>query len=151
VTSKHAERITGLRVQCLPQPQNAYALYSDGANGPLHTATSHSPSQALEMLVKWHYDQMRLQVFVEQHWRCWHCWGLKALSCDHIKPRAHGRVDQRFNLRGMCAECHERHTRNEALEIHPKMKTLMSGVGYRWRGEWGLGVEAWGWEKLDVG
>lgn len=152
MTARTAQRITGMYV--LPMPQlrkNAYGLFLQPHEACLfHAENGGTPRESIERLVAWNYNRVKNHVFTEQNYRCWSCYRIAPLSCDHIKPRAHGRSDDRLNLRGLCAPCHGLHTRNYQVTMHPKMETLMSKVGLRWAGEWSLGCQSYGWERISA-
>lgn len=147
MTVRQAERITGLVIRSVG---NEYALFlSEQAAQPLRRERVRvRPGIALSNLVEWNYARMRAQVFAEQEYRCWSCFRIAPLQCDHIRPRSHGRSDSRLNLRALCATCHDLQTRNYPITMDPRMGELMAKRKLRWYGEWSPGCESYGWQTV---
>jgi hypothetical protein len=126
-----------------------YGIYLPDTSSPLFTAESSEPSEALSRLVEMNYQRVKNQVFVEQNYRCFHCWRIAPMQADHITPRAKGRNDRRENLRGLDHACHALVTAGVDLRPHRKMVEIMLLCGFRWLGSYDGPMIPCGWQRID--
>ena len=58
----------------------------------------------------------------------------RSTICDHIKPLAEGGTDARWNLAGVCSECHTEKTLTEAARARgsrpPRFKVAIGADGW---------------------
>jgi 5-methylcytosine-specific restriction endonuclease McrA len=67
-------------------------------------------SDALKDLLNGVYNHHGRIVMEKQKWRCSQCQRVLPLQRHHIRARSKGRDDRVSNLRGDCADCHEKET-----------------------------------------
>lgn len=148
MTRKKAESITGLEILEIPRQGKignavTFAAYSNGVE--IARRTESGAAHTLKALVDVLYKRERRKAFEQQGWRCFVCGAVAPLQADHIKPRSHGRCDQRFNLRGVDAACHERITRNQ-IDPQPHPEVLAKVESHGWT--WGPESNRHGWVRM---
>jgi hypothetical protein len=145
-----AERITGLEILEIPRIGKkigtavTYAAYDDGVEVIRRTESGHSAT--LSAVVEVLYKRTSRRVFEEQSFLCFVCGRLRPLQADHIHPRARGRCDQRWNLRGVCAEDHQLITDNKLVDPQPHPKVLSAVQRHGWT--WEPDSNVVGWHQL---
>jgi hypothetical protein len=136
MTLQSARRITGLDIRLIPPTSKigtavTYAAFDGETEVIRRTESGHS--HALSAVVETLYRRMVKRVCDDQHWMCFVCGQRKPLQGDHIRPRSHGRCDQRHNLRSVCADCHRKITDNLIYPTcHPKVLELVEKRGWTW-------------------
>ena len=150
MTKHTAERITGLEIREIPKPGKkvgsavTYAAYDGEVEVIRRTESGHSATLAAVVDVL--YRRTSRRVFEEQSYLCFVCGCLLPLQSDHIHPRSRGRCDQRHNLRGVCAECHQRITDNKLVDPQPNPKVLAAVQQHGWT--WEPDSNVVGWHQL---
>ena len=151
MTKAKAESITGTEIREIPRHGkvgNAVTLaaFLDGVE--IIRRTESGVAATLSALVDTLYRRESRKAFEQQGWRCFVCGALTPLQADHIKPRARGRCDQRFNLRGVCAGDHQRITDNR-IDPQPHPAVLAEVESHGWT--WGPESNKRGWVRMDSG
>ena len=150
MTLQSARRITGLDIRLIPPTSKigtavTYAAF-DGETEVIRRTES-GPSHTLSAVVETLYRRTSRRVFEEQSWLCFVCGRRVGLTADHIYPRARGRCDMRFNLRGCCPSCHKKITDNKIDPIpHPSVLASVEKHGWTW----GSGSNRTGWHRLEI-
>ena len=152
MTLQTAQRITGLEIREIPRPAKkigsavTYAAYDGEVEVIRRTESGHSAT--LHAVVEVLYRRTSRRVFEEQNFLCFVCWCIRPLQSDHIRPRAHGRCDQRHNLRAVDMECHQRITDNILVDPQPHPKVLAAVQRHGWT--WEPDSNVVGWHQLVV-
>lgn len=146
MTLEQAKRITQLEIEPVPLDGTEHGFRARSGENIIAVMAADRPSAALSMLVERVYKMRATQAFQEQGYRCFICAVIKALTADHIVPRARGRLDVRSNLRGVCTPCHKKITDNKIdPQPHPDVLRFVEQHGWTWGPE----SNQKGWVRID--
>lgn len=112
MTKREFERRTGWTLSVTeldPSLGIDYVLQARAADGRTATKSYRMKlSTAIRLFSEYVLsNEMALEVFTRQQWRCAACEELRPLQIHHLRHRSQRGTHRAENLVGLCAECHE--------------------------------------------